>query len=162
MRIRRRMSQTQPDLGGARDESSSRPSGHGGVNTPGTHLVTSHLASYTYPVRPGDPPGSVRDRSEQMIGERSPAWGDVCVIPFYTRKRVPSTPHDYESTPVEPLRHVGIVSTTEARSLNVLKRALRMDSGRGGSAGRGWTKADSTPGQGRASSELAHYQGLEG
>ena len=41
-----------------------------------THLVTSHLASYTYPVRPGDPPGSVRDRSERMIGERSPAWGD--------------------------------------------------------------------------------------
>ena len=76
MRLRRPMIQTQPDLGGARDESSSRPSGHGGVNTPGTHLVTSHLASDTYPVRPGDPPGSVRDRSERMIGERSPAWGD--------------------------------------------------------------------------------------
>ena len=76
MRVRRPMIQTQPDLGGARDESSSRPSGHGGVNTPGTHLVTSHLASHTYPVRPGDPPGSVRDRSERMIGERSPAWGD--------------------------------------------------------------------------------------
>ena len=77
MRIRQRMSQTQPDLGGARDESSSRPSGHGGVNTPGTHLVSSpYGASHTDPVRPGDPPGSVRDRSEQTIGERSPAWGD--------------------------------------------------------------------------------------
>ena len=49
MRIRRRMNQTQPDLGGARYESSSRPSGHGGVNTPGTHLVTSHLASLPEP-----------------------------------------------------------------------------------------------------------------
>ena len=35
---------------------------------------------------------------------------------------------------------MGIISTTEARSLNVLKRALRMDSGRGGSAGRQWTR----------------------
>ena len=33
-------------------------------------------ASYTDPVRPGDPPGSVRDRSEHSIGERSPAWGE--------------------------------------------------------------------------------------
>ena len=39
------------------------------------HLVSSPTgASYTDPVRPGDPPGSVRDRSEHMIGERSPAW----------------------------------------------------------------------------------------
>ena len=80
--------------------------------------------------------------------------GSVCVITFYTRKRVPSTPHDYESSPVEPLRHVGIVSTTEARSLNVLKRALRMDSGRGGSAGREWTKADSILEQGRAGTQF--------
>ena len=35
-----------------------------------------YLVSYTYPVRPGEPPGSVRDRSEHTIGERSPAWGD--------------------------------------------------------------------------------------
>ena len=71
MRIRRRMSQTQPDLGGARDESSSRPSGHGGVNTPGTHLVTSHLASLP------EPEGRLRHsqpwlcRDLALIGERA-------------------------------------------------------------------------------------------
>ena len=71
MRIRRRMSQTQPDLGGARDESSSRPSGHGGVNTPGTHLVTSDLASLP------EPEGRLRHsqpwlcRDLALIGERA-------------------------------------------------------------------------------------------
>ena len=39
----------------------------------------------------------------------------VCVIPFYTRKRVSSTQHGYKSTSVNPLRHVGIVSDSEAR-----------------------------------------------
>ena len=69
--LRRRMSQTQPDLGGARDESSSRPFGHGGVNTPGTHLVTSHLASLP------EPEGRLRHsqpwlcRDLALIGERA-------------------------------------------------------------------------------------------
>ena len=39
----------------------------------------------------------------------------VCVIPFYTRKRVSSTQHGYKSTSVYPLRHMGIVSDSEAR-----------------------------------------------
>ena len=71
MRIRRRMSQTQPDLGGARYESSSRPSGHGGVNTSGTHLVTSDLASLP------EPEGRLRHsqpwlcRDLALIGERA-------------------------------------------------------------------------------------------
>jgi hypothetical protein len=39
----------------------------------------------------------------------------VCVIPFIKRaERGRHTPHNYESTPVNPLRHVGIVSSTEA------------------------------------------------
>ena len=46
--------------------------------------------------------------------ERGPLAA-VCVIPFIKRaERGRHTPHNYESTPVEPLRHVGIVSTTEA------------------------------------------------
>ena len=61
----------QPDLGGARDESSSRPSGHGGVNTSGTHLVTSDLASLP------EPEGRLRHsqpwlcRDLALIGERA-------------------------------------------------------------------------------------------
>ena len=39
----------------------------------------------------------------------------MCVIPFYTRKRVSSTQHGYKSTSVNPLRHMGIVSDSEAR-----------------------------------------------
>ena len=71
MRVRRPMIQSQPDLGGARDESSSRPFGHGGVNTPGTHLVTSHLASLP------EPEGRLRHsqpwlcRDLALIGERA-------------------------------------------------------------------------------------------
>ena len=49
----------------------------------------------------------------------------VCVIPFYTRKRVSSTQHGYESTPVDPLRHEGIVSSTEARSRTAKRRSPR-------------------------------------
>ena len=41
----------------------------------------------------------------------------VCIIPFIKRaERGRHTPHNYESTPVDPLRHVGIVSSTEAHS----------------------------------------------
>ena len=71
MRVRRPMIQSQPDLGGARDESSSRPFGHGGVNTSGTHLVTSHLASLP------EPEGRLRHsqpwlcRDLALIGERA-------------------------------------------------------------------------------------------
>ena len=43
----------------------------------------------------------------------------VCVIPFIKRaERGRHTPHNNESTPVDPLRHVGIVSSTEAPKLN--------------------------------------------
>ena len=39
----------------------------------------------------------------------------MCIIPFIKRaERGRHTPHNYESTPVDPLRHVGIVSSTEA------------------------------------------------
>ena len=48
----------------------------------------------------------------------------VCVIPFIKRaERGRHTPHNYESTPVDPLRHVGIVSSTEAPKLTTKGRS---------------------------------------
>lgn len=59
-------------------------------------------------------------RPEERHAERACAADAstlVCVIPFIKRaERGRHTPHNYESTPVDPLRHVGIVSSTEAHS----------------------------------------------
>ena len=44
----------------------------------------------------------------------------MCVVPFKKRaERGRPTPHNYESTPVDPLRHGGIISSTEAPKLVV-------------------------------------------
>ena len=51
---------------------------------------------------------------------------------LYTRASTRPTPaHDNQATAVYPLHHMGIESTTEVPSLNVLQGTLRKDCGRG-------------------------------
>ena len=58
-------------------------------------------------------------RGPEPKGKLAQEGANVCVIPFIKRaERGRHTPHNYESTPVDPLRHVGIVSSTEAPKLN--------------------------------------------
>ena len=54
----------------------------------------------------------------------------LCDSLYKRAERERHTPHNYESTPVDPLRHVGIKSSTEAPKLNnsgALSMALHMD-----------------------------------
>ena len=93
--------------------------------------------------------GNVRDSAvctvSLSVRRRVFLYYQMCIIPFIKRaERGRHTPHNYESTPVDPLRQVGIVSSTEAPKLNNYGALSAKDCGREESAGGGWTKGVGT------------------